>query len=172
LVNHFWDANRPISKSAIGVGVVPSRMSLVSSLDETMKVEDRDLVMVPRGYYPVVVPHGYTSYYLTTMAGPQRVWHFHNDPAHAWMLAPTLPATSPGRVAAEQGGAHRCRLREIGLGYRRQDTPNADKPATDGSANAVARSPRSRPPRRKPSCRTSIAVPGSTLCPRHRVGIC
>ena len=58
------------------------------SLDETMTVEDRDVVMVPRGYHPVVVPHGYTSYYLNVMAGPQRVWHFHNDPAHAWMLAP------------------------------------------------------------------------------------
>jgi len=58
------------------------------SLDETMTVEDRDVVMVPRGYHPVVVPHGYTSYYLNVMAGPRRVWHFHNDPAHEWMLAP------------------------------------------------------------------------------------
>ena len=56
------------------------------SLDEAMTVEDRDVVMVPRGYHPVIVPHGYTSYYLNVMAGPQRVWHFHNDPAHAWML--------------------------------------------------------------------------------------
>ena len=56
--------------------------------DETMTVEDRDVVMVPRGYHPVVVPHGYTSYYLNVMAGPRRAWHFHNDPAHAWMLAP------------------------------------------------------------------------------------
>jgi 5-deoxy-glucuronate isomerase len=57
------------------------------SLDETMTVEDHDVVMVPRGYHPVVVPHGYTSYYLNVMAGPRRVWHFHNDPAHEWMLA-------------------------------------------------------------------------------------
>jgi 5-deoxy-glucuronate isomerase len=56
------------------------------SLDESMAVEDRDVVMVPRGYHPVVVPHGYTSYYLNVMAGPQRVWHFRNDPAHEWML--------------------------------------------------------------------------------------
>jgi len=59
------------------------------SLDEAMTVEDHDVVMVPRGYHPVVVPHGYTSYYLNVMAGPRRVWHFHNDPVHAWMLAPT-----------------------------------------------------------------------------------
>jgi 5-deoxy-glucuronate isomerase len=56
------------------------------SLDETMTIEDHDVVMVPRGYHPVVVPHGYTSYYLNVMAGPHRVWHIHNDPAHAWML--------------------------------------------------------------------------------------
>jgi 5-deoxy-glucuronate isomerase len=58
------------------------------TLDEAMTVEDHDVVMVPRGYHPVIVPHGYTSYYLNVMAGPRRVWHFHNDPAHAWMLAP------------------------------------------------------------------------------------
>ncbi len=57
------------------------------SLDQAMAVEDRDVVMVPRGYHPVIVPHGYTSYYLNVMAGPQRVWHFRNDPAHEWMLA-------------------------------------------------------------------------------------
>jgi 5-deoxy-glucuronate isomerase len=57
------------------------------SLDESLAVEDRDVVLVPRGYHPVVVPHGYTSYYLNVMAGPQRAWHFRNDPAHEWMLA-------------------------------------------------------------------------------------
>ena len=56
------------------------------SLDEAIAVEDRDVVLVPRGYHPVVVPHGYTSYYLNVMAGPHRAWHFHNDPAHEWML--------------------------------------------------------------------------------------
>ena len=56
------------------------------SLDESMAVEDHDVVMVPRGYHPVVVPYGYESYYLNVMAGPKREWHFHNDPAHEWML--------------------------------------------------------------------------------------
>jgi 5-deoxy-glucuronate isomerase len=57
-------------------------------LDEAMAVEDHDVVMVPRGYHPVVVPHGYDSYYLNVMAGPKRVWHFHNDPAHEWLFTP------------------------------------------------------------------------------------
>jgi len=56
------------------------------SLDESLAVEDHDVVMVPRGYHPVVVPYGYESYYLNVMAGPRRVWHFRNDPAHEWML--------------------------------------------------------------------------------------
>jgi 5-deoxy-glucuronate isomerase len=56
------------------------------SLDEALAVEDHDVVMVPRGYHPVVVPYGYESYYLNVMAGPTREWHFKNDPAHEWML--------------------------------------------------------------------------------------
>jgi 5-deoxy-glucuronate isomerase len=56
------------------------------SLDESLAVEDHDVVMVPRGYHPVVVPYGYESYYLNVMAGPKREWHFRNDPAHEWML--------------------------------------------------------------------------------------
>ena len=58
-------------------------------IDESMAVEDRDVVLVPRGYHPVVVPHGYQSYYFNVMAGPKRVWHFHNDPAHEWILSAT-----------------------------------------------------------------------------------
>ncbi|WP_321915960.1 MULTISPECIES: 5-deoxy-glucuronate isomerase [Paraburkholderia] len=56
-------------------------------IDVAYAVENHDVVMVPRGYHPVVAPHGYNSYYLNVMAGPKRVWHFRNDPAHEWMLA-------------------------------------------------------------------------------------
>ncbi len=56
------------------------------SLDETLSAEDRDVVLVPEGYHPVGVPHGYTSYYLNVMAGPVREWHFANDPAHEWII--------------------------------------------------------------------------------------
>jgi len=55
-------------------------------LDEACAVEDHDVVMVPRGYHPVVAPHGYDLYYLNVMAGPNRLWVFRNDPAHEWML--------------------------------------------------------------------------------------
>jgi 5-deoxy-glucuronate isomerase len=56
------------------------------SIDESMAAEDHDVVMVPRGYHPVVMPHAYDGYYLNVMAGPTRAWHFKNDPAHEWML--------------------------------------------------------------------------------------
>lgn len=56
------------------------------SLDEACAVENHDVVMVPRGYHPVVAPVGYDLYYLNVMAGPNRFWVFRNDPAHEWML--------------------------------------------------------------------------------------
>jgi 5-deoxy-glucuronate isomerase len=55
-------------------------------LDETMAAHDHDVVLVPRGYHPVVMPHGYNGYYLNVMAGPRREWRMRNDPAHEWML--------------------------------------------------------------------------------------
>ncbi len=42
------------------------------SLDETMTVTDRDVVLVPRGYHPCAAAHGYELYYLNVMAGPKR----------------------------------------------------------------------------------------------------
>ncbi len=56
------------------------------AIDEACAVEDHDVVMVPRGYHPVVAPHGYDLYYLNVMAGPKRLWVFRNDPVHEWML--------------------------------------------------------------------------------------
>ncbi len=55
-------------------------------IDETVCVEDGDVVLVPRGYHPVGAPHGYDLYYLNVMAGPTRKWLFHNDPDHAWIV--------------------------------------------------------------------------------------
>lgn len=55
------------------------------SLDETVCVEDGDVVLVPRGYHPVGAPHGYDLYYLNVMAGPVRRWIVHDDPVHVWI---------------------------------------------------------------------------------------
>jgi 5-deoxy-glucuronate isomerase len=56
------------------------------SLDEAMAVEDGDVTLVPRGYHPVATVHGYDSYYLNVMAGPKRIWKFHNAPEHEWLM--------------------------------------------------------------------------------------
>ncbi|HZV52074.1 MAG TPA: 5-deoxy-glucuronate isomerase [Candidatus Dormibacteraeota bacterium] len=55
------------------------------SLDETLTVHDRAVVLVPRGYHPVVAAAGYDLYYLNVMAGPIRRWLITVDPAHRWL---------------------------------------------------------------------------------------
>ena len=55
------------------------------SLDETYKVRNQDVVLVPKGYHPCGVPYGYEMYYLNVMAGPIRKWRFKNDPDHNWI---------------------------------------------------------------------------------------
>ena len=55
-------------------------------LDETMAIEDGDLTLVPRGYHPCATCHGYDLYYLNVMAGPKRIWKFHNAKEHEWLL--------------------------------------------------------------------------------------
>lgn len=55
------------------------------SLDETIAFGDRDVVLVPRGYHPVAAPIGFDLYYLNTMAGPVRQWHFTLAPDHAFL---------------------------------------------------------------------------------------
>jgi 5-deoxy-glucuronate isomerase len=55
------------------------------SLDETMAVSDRDVVLVPRGYHPVGAPHGFDLFYLNVMAGPVREWRFTMSPDHAFL---------------------------------------------------------------------------------------
>lgn len=58
----------------------------VRELDETMAVEDGDVVLVPKGYHPCAACHGYDLYYLNVMAGPKRTWKFHNAAEHEWLL--------------------------------------------------------------------------------------
>ncbi|MEG0285949.1 MULTISPECIES: 5-deoxy-glucuronate isomerase [Vagococcus] len=56
------------------------------SIDETMTVENENVVLVPKGYHPVSVPDGYDSYYLNIMAGPIKKWQFNNDKNHEWII--------------------------------------------------------------------------------------
>jgi 5-deoxy-glucuronate isomerase len=58
------------------------------TLDETMTVEDRDVVLVPRGYHPVSAAHGFDLYYLNVMAGPVRRWQFTTAPGYEFLMPP------------------------------------------------------------------------------------
>ena len=55
------------------------------TLDETMAVADRDLVLVPRGYHPVSAAHGFDLYYLNVMAGPVRSWRISVAPGYEFL---------------------------------------------------------------------------------------
>ena len=55
------------------------------SLDETIAVEDHDVVLVPKGHHPCGAPYGYDMYYLNVMAGPLRKWRFANHPDFDWI---------------------------------------------------------------------------------------
>ncbi|KPP91458.1 MAG: 5-deoxy-glucuronate isomerase IolB [Rhodobacteraceae bacterium HLUCCA08] len=56
------------------------------TLDETMAVQDGDVVLVPRGHHPCGAPYGFEMYYLNVMAGPLRKWRFQADPAVQWIM--------------------------------------------------------------------------------------
>jgi 5-deoxy-glucuronate isomerase len=55
------------------------------SIDETIAVSDRDVVMVPKGYHPVGAPAGLDLYYLNVMAGPERRWRITVAPGFAFL---------------------------------------------------------------------------------------
>ncbi|WP_373567343.1 5-deoxy-glucuronate isomerase [Xenorhabdus yunnanensis] len=55
------------------------------SLDETMAVYNKDVVVVPKGYHPVATIAGYDNYYLNVMAGPTRKWLFTWEKDHQWV---------------------------------------------------------------------------------------
>jgi 5-deoxy-glucuronate isomerase len=56
------------------------------SLNEALQLRDGDVVLVPRGYHPVVAGPGYDLYYLNVMAGPHRRWLVTTDSDHRWQV--------------------------------------------------------------------------------------
>ena len=61
------------------------------TLDETMAVQDHDVVLVPKGHHPCAAPYGFDLYYLNVMAGPLRKWRFQNHPDFDWISQRDLP---------------------------------------------------------------------------------
>ena len=54
-------------------------------LDELYVVENNDVVLIPRGYHPVVAAPGYKLYYLWVLAGDKRIMTMREDPQHGWV---------------------------------------------------------------------------------------
>ena len=56
------------------------------SLDELMRTRNNDVVLVPKGYHPVVAGHGYPVYYLNFLAGSDQSLANTPDPSHKWIF--------------------------------------------------------------------------------------
>ncbi|MFV1962979.1 MAG: 5-deoxy-glucuronate isomerase [Acidimicrobiia bacterium] len=76
-----------------------------AEIDDTLRVRDGDVYLVPRGFHgPAAAAPQHHMYYLNVMAGPspERTWRFCDDPRHAWVRDalerlprdPRLPMTS------------------------------------------------------------------------------
>jgi 5-deoxy-glucuronate isomerase len=52
------------------------------TLDESIGIEDGDVVLVPRGYHPVAADPRVDLYYLNVMAGPVREWRVSVAPGY------------------------------------------------------------------------------------------
>ena len=55
------------------------------SLDEMVRTRNNDMVLVPKGYHPVVAGHGYNVYYLNFLTGSDQSLANTDDPDHAWI---------------------------------------------------------------------------------------
>jgi 5-deoxy-glucuronate isomerase len=59
--------------------------TLDGELEEAYRIQDGDVVLVPRGMHPNVAGPGYEMYMLWGMAGPRKEWIPYEDPAHNWL---------------------------------------------------------------------------------------
>ncbi|MEZ4970722.1 MAG: 5-deoxy-glucuronate isomerase [Flavobacteriaceae bacterium] len=55
------------------------------SLDEIVRPRHNDVVLIPRGFHPVVAEHGFHCYYLNFLAGTDQCLANTTDPDHEWI---------------------------------------------------------------------------------------
>ena len=55
------------------------------SLNELAEARNNDVVLIPKGYHPVVAGHGYNVYYLNFLAGSDQSLMSSDDPDHQWI---------------------------------------------------------------------------------------
>jgi len=68
--------------------------SLDGRTDETLRVQDGDLVLIRDGYHPFVTAYGYDAYYLNVLAGTRRSMAASDDPRYAHFRQ-SWPAPDP-----------------------------------------------------------------------------
>jgi 5-deoxy-glucuronate isomerase len=56
-----------------------------NSINEFVEAKNNDLVIIPRGYHPVIAGHGYNIYYLNILAGSDQSLASSDDPSHKWI---------------------------------------------------------------------------------------
>ena len=59
--------------------------TLDGEVDETYRIRDGDVILVPKGMHPNVAGPGYEMYMLWGMAGSTKDWIPFEDPAHNWI---------------------------------------------------------------------------------------
>lgn len=55
------------------------------SINEIAEPHENEVVLVPKGYHPVVAGHGYNTYYLNFLAGSDQSLANTDDPDHKWI---------------------------------------------------------------------------------------
>lgn len=55
------------------------------SLDEIIRAKHNDVIMIPKGFHPVVAEHGFHCYYLNFLAGSDQCLANTTDPDHEWI---------------------------------------------------------------------------------------
>lgn len=55
------------------------------TLDEIVRPHHNDVVMIPKGFHPVVAEHGFHCYYLNFLAGSDQCLANTTDPDHEWI---------------------------------------------------------------------------------------
>jgi 5-deoxy-glucuronate isomerase len=55
------------------------------SLDEMVRPRHNDVVLIPKGFHPVVAEHGFHCYYLNFLAGTDQCLANTTDPDHEWI---------------------------------------------------------------------------------------
>ena len=55
------------------------------SLDEIIRAKNNDVVLIPKGFHPVVAEHGFHCYYLNFLAGTDQCLANTTDPDHEWI---------------------------------------------------------------------------------------